>query len=61
MDKTAVVPGLNAVPGANLASGASGAAGLSAGAGAAGLVDGHYGPVYSGAYGPVAHPYDAPK
>lgn len=26
-----------------------------------GLVNPHYGPVYNGAYGPVAHPYDAPK
>ena len=26
-----------------------------------GLVNPHYGPVYNGAYGPVARPFDAPK
>ena len=25
------------------------------------IINPHYGPVYNGAYGPVAHPYDAPK
>ena len=58
MDQNVVVPGMNGLPGANLANGLPGMAGAT---GMNGLVNGHYGPVYSGAYGPVAHPYDAPK
>ena len=34
---------------------------LPGGTGMDGLVGGRYAPTYNGAYGPVAHPYSAPK